>query len=304
MKTIKIKFILSFMLVLALLTTSITGCELRDAEEAPTIPPVSTFIIDFDDFNSNSNVTPTSGNVAAIVQPASFTFGDDLYSFDQYATANTQNWQFAVGNVVGWSLIIAGGLAVPVAAFVGSFNHTPEQQEDYTWVWKYNVQVLLSSYTAELHGKFIDDYNGTDAGVRWDMYISKQGGYTDFLWYYGESNLPATEGFWILKDNPTNHSDLIQIDWERDLAEGTYSIKYTNIVPGGPENGGYISHGGTTEEPYNRFYEIHNKSANTYTYIEWNSATKAGRVKAEHYFDNADWHYWDANHEDIVDGSS
>jgi hypothetical protein len=26
------------------------------------------------------------------------------------------------------------GLAVPMASFVASFNHTPVQQPDYTWV--------------------------------------------------------------------------------------------------------------------------------------------------------------------------
>ncbi|MFC1924086.1 hypothetical protein ACFLXA_01795 [Chloroflexota bacterium] len=300
MKAITIKVALSLILVLALLTTSIAGCQSEDTVEAPTLPPLTSFVIDFDVLNSEGAATPASYDAAAEVQQAGFTFGDDdLFSSGQYAAAGQQNWNFAAGNVLIWSAFILLGLAVPTAAFVGAFQHTPQQQEDYTWRWSYEVQVGQDHYTAELHGKFIDDYDGTDPGVRWEMYISKQGGYTDFEWYYGESNLPATEGFWILKNKPTDPTDLVQIDWERNLSLSTYSITYTNIVPGGPENGGYISHGATTDESYDRFYEIHNESANTYTYIEWNSTTQEGRVKASHHFGNDQWHYWDSGHNDI-----
>jgi hypothetical protein len=135
--------------------------------------------------------------------------------------------------------------------------------------------------------------------VRWEMYISKQGEYTDFLWYYGESNLPATEGFWILKNKPSDPTDFIRIDWERDLAEGTHDIRYTNIVPGGPENGGYIWHGVTAGERFNHFVELFNKGQNNHTYIAWNSTTKEGRVKDANRFGNNEWHYWDSNHIDV-----
>ena len=257
--------------------------------------------MDFDDFNADSEASPTSVDTAALVQQADFSIGsDDLYSSGQYAAGSQANWNWAVWNVGVWSLFIAAGRLVPSAAFLESFNHTPQQQPDYSWIWSYKVTAGGDVYSAKLHGKFIDDYNGTGSGVRWDMYISKQGEYTDFLWYYGESNLPATEGFWILKNNPTAQTDLVQIDWERDLAEGTYSITYTNIVPDGPENGGYISHGATTGDPYNRFYNIYNKGADNLTEIEWNSATKEGRVKDANHFGNSDWHYWNENHQNMA----
>ncbi len=296
MKPIRGKVIVCCLLILALLATFVTGCKGTETNEpttAPSIPPLSSFVIDFDDFYSEANVTPTSGNAASLVQLASFTSGgSDSYSSPQYAIGSKQNWQFAAFNVGVWSSIIVVGLAVPVAAFAESFNHIPQQQADYSWIWSYNVSLLGIVYTAELHGKFIDN------GVRWDMYISKQGEYADFLWYYGESDLPATEGFWILKHNPSDPTDFIQIDWGRDLAEGTHDIRYTNIVPGGAENGGYIWHGLTTE-PFDRFFNLFNKGQNNHTYIEWNSTTKAGRVKDAKHFGDNEWHYWDSNHMDV-----
>ncbi len=294
MKQITGKAIVCCLLILALLATFVAGCKSPETTTAPTIPPASSLVIDFNNFYSGDSVTPTSGSAAPLVQQASFTSGSgDSYSSAPYAIGTKQNWGFAALNVGVWSVIIVVGLAVPVAAFVESFNHVPQQQTDYSWIWSYNVTVGLVVYTAELHGKFINN------GVRWEMYISKQGEYTDFQWYYGESNLPATEGFWILKNKPSDPTDLIRIDWERDLAGGTHDIKYTNIVPGGPENGGYIQHGVTAAEPFDRFFDLFNKGQNNHTDIEWSSTTKEGRVKDANHFGDNEWHYWDSNHIDV-----
>jgi hypothetical protein len=298
MKTIKNKGIIHCLVILALLASFVTGCRGTETHEQPStppqIPPISSFVMDFADFNPQGNVSLIPGNTAGLVQQVSFiSESNGSYSPDQYAMGTRQNWGFAVINVGFWSVVVIVGLAIPVAAFVESFDHTPEQQPDYTWVWSYDVTVKDITYTAELHGKYIDN------GVRWDMYISKENEYTGFLWYYGESDLPATEGFWILKNNPSDPTDLIRIDWKRDLAEGTHDIKYTNIVPGGPENGGYIFHGITAEEPYDRFYEIFNKGKDNYTYIEWNNTTKEGRVKDTRHFNDSEWHCWDSEYIDV-----
>lgn len=306
MKTWTKKLIIPFLLVLALLTTSVIGCKTEEkntepdtentAEDAPTIPPLSTFLIDFDNFNSTGDTTTALDETSTSAQPLSYIFCEDSLPSVQLVSSNKSNWTFAALGVGVWSAIIVVGSAIPVAAFTESFNHTPQQQQDYSWKWTYSVKVGLFWYTAELVGKFID------TGVRFEMYISQQGGYQDFLWFYGESNLQATDGFWVLKDNATSNTDLIQIDWTRNLTDSTYSIKYTNIVPDGPENGGYIAHGGTTEDPYNRYFDIYNKGADRLTNIEWDSSTKAGRVKAPFNFGDDEWHYWDASHENTSGG--
>ncbi len=177
---------------------------------------------------------------------------------------------------------------MPVASFVESFKHSPVQQPDNSWVWAYSVPVLGSVYEAELNGKYID------RGVRWEMRVSKPGEYSDFLWYHGESDLPATSGFWVLKNKPSEPADLLRIDWQRNPARQTGSIKYTNVVPGGAENGGYISYSVSTSKPYDRAYTIYNKGKSQTTYIEWNDATRDGRVKDSAHFKDNNWHYWDS----------
>jgi hypothetical protein len=265
-----------------------------DIEKPPEIPPASTFIIDFDDFLSPKPGSASLGGTEQSFQYVAFTLKDsDLFADNLYAPDEQKNWGFAALNVGFWNTVLFVGLAIPVASFVESFNHSPEQQPDYTWVWSYDVPVEDQLYTAELHGKFIDN------GVRWEMYISKEGEYSDFQWYYGESNLPVTEGFWILMKSPSDPTELLRIDWHRDITDGSSDIKYTNIVPGGPENGGYILYEVTTESPYDRFYEIYNKGKDNTTNIEWNSSTMEGRVKDSRHFGDSDWHCWDFDHQDV-----
>ena len=265
-----------------------------DTEKPPEIPPASTFIIDFNDFLSPKLSSSSLGGTERSLQHIAFTpqisdlFADNLYTPDEQ-----KNWGFAALNVGFWNTVLFVGLVVPVAAFIESFDHSPEQQPDYTWIWSYDVPVDDQLYNAELHGKFIDN------GIRWEMYISKEGEYSNFQWYYGESNLPATEGFWILKKNPSDPTELLRIDWHRDITDGSNDIEYTNIVPGGPENGGYIFYEATTESPYDRSYEIYNKGKDNTTNIEWNSSTMEGRVKDSRHFGNSDWHCWDFDHQDI-----
>jgi hypothetical protein len=200
MKTLSGRTLLHLLLVLVISLLTVAGCS--GVSGAPTIPPVDTFDIPFEDF-ANSG---TGGLVC-------------------FETGNQSNWNFAALAVGIWSTIIRVGLAVPVAAFRASFQHTPVQQDDGSWIWSYSVNIGNATYTAELHAQFITE------GVHWAMNISKEGEYEDFLWYYGECNLPATEGFWILKQSPAVPNDLVGINWSRNISAGTHAIRYTNIAP-------------------------------------------------------------------------
>ena len=87
------------------------------------------------------------------------------------------------------------------------------------------------------------------------------------------------------------------IPWIYSVLNG--DIKYTNIEPGGAENGGYIFYGKTTDTTYDAYYHIYNKGQDNLTEIEWNLTSKAGRIKDEKHYSDTDWHYWDENLDDI-----
>jgi len=265
MKTLRGKTPLHLLLVLVISLLAVAGCSNESA--APTIPPVETFVIPFEDFG-------TSG----------------LIRFD---TGNQSNWNYAALAVGMWSTIIRVGLAVPVAAFQASFHNIPLQQDDGSWVWSYSVNIGGSVHTAKLHAQFITQE------VHWAMNISKGGEYEDFQWYYGECDLPATQGFWILKKSPAEPTDLVRIDWARSISAGAYAVRYTNIVPDGPENGGYIDTQYTEGTPYDHIWDLYNKGQDNHTYIEWSSTSGEGLVKDSNYFDDEEWHCWDGDHTNV-----
>ena len=246
------------LLLVLFIMVLIPGC--NDASGAPTIPPVETFVIPFDILTGNTT--------------SSYALSGDM-----------SNWSYAAGTVVFWGVVVEITLAVPVAAFRASFLHTPVQQPDGSWIWSYSVMVGGSVYSAELHGQFITE------GVHWDMSISKEGEYEDFLWYYGEHNLPATEGLWILKKSQADPTEFIKIDWSRNISPVAYTIRYTNIEPGGQYYGYYIDVQYTEGATYDYSCDIY-KGAGNHTYIDYSSSTGEGRVKDfDHFVDN-DWHCW------------
>lgn len=244
--------------------------------DPPDIPPTTTFLMSFGDFTGAE-------------PPAQASDGDANGVFG----ATAQNWSYAALNVLVWNTVLTVGLAVPAASFIAAFGHQPVRHTNGDWVWSYNFYVNEVLHLAELHGRV----DGDD--VTWEMYISKEDAFTDFLWYSGVSDIEATEGSWTIYDNPDDAEPLIRIDWHRNPDEGTADITYTNIIPGDAENGGYISYGITGNVPYDAFYDIYNKGDDNHTNIEWHRTTNAGRVQDEDHFGDSTWHCWDGQLQDV-----
>jgi hypothetical protein len=245
------------------------GCK-KDHGDKPSLPPSSGFVMNFSDIDSTK-------------VPSSFfkTTGTD-------SAGDYTNYVYSAGNVFVWNVIISVGLAVPVASFLNSFHYEAEwdNQAD-AWLWNYDYAVAGTTYSAELQAKVTGDQ------VHWEMYVSKQAGFQNFLWYSGDSKLDNTQGTWTLYDNPTSNKELLGIVWHNS---GTADITYTNIIPGGAENGGYISYGTTSDATYNAFYDIFNKGKNNHTNIEWNKTYMNGRVKDSLHFGDTNWHCWDVDY--------
>ena len=254
--------IISIALTSALVFYSCSDNNTNPEDQAPVIPPQQSMVMDFESFPDTSGTALQKG------------MGPD-------------NWGWAAVNIAFWNSVLTVTLVIPVAAFVESFNHEPELQPDGSWLWSYDVTVGGVNHTAKLYGKTVT------GGVEWRMLISKDGGFTDFEWYAGFSNLPATEGTWTLNKDPNDPVAFLSIEWHRDTQNSTADIKYTNIVAGDPGNGSYIFYGKTTATTYNRFYNLFGAEANNHTDIEWNFESHIGRVKDPGHFGDESWHCWD-----------
>jgi hypothetical protein len=270
MKTLKQIFelkVYTYLIVVLVMLLSLSSCtkdeDTTEPKPAPTIPPASTFAMDFNDF---SNI--------------------DTTAYKSGLTYN--NWGWAAWNTGVWNAILTITFAVPVASFYESFNHqgvwNPSEDK---WIWSYNFMAGGVVHLAELKASLVIE------GVKWEMYLSKTNSYNDFLWYHGISNLTNTEGEWHLNENPSSPGEIILIEWHRNSQGTEADIKYTNVKQGAPENGGYIFYGINISNPFDAFYNIYGASADNLLTIEWNRTTKNGRVMDEAHFGNTDWHCWD-----------
>lgn len=271
------KYLLAVLMIL-LPAILLNGCgDNTDPEDsdAPGLPLLSSFLMDFSDFLSAAAQMKSVDNNANAYPPSK------------------QHWDWATINVVVWSAAVTIVTTVPAAAFAESFNHNPVQSDSGTWVWSYSFTANNLNHDAELHGKIVN------SEIQWKMYISKENSYADFLWYTGASNLILTEGTWTLYKDPNDRTPFIEIEWHRNLLNDTGDIKYMNIIPGDPENGGYIFYGKTTDPVYDAFYNIYNKGKDNNTDIEWNRATKVGQVRDPRHFGDTVWYRWDEYQNDI-----
>jgi hypothetical protein len=263
--------VLAAALMVMLLTTIGCGNKSNNNQPTPpTLPPQSSFLMSFTGFTASSNSPTNGGEVLSRV-----------------------NWGQSAVRVGFWNLALTVTLAVPTAAFLEAFNHQPVLQNNGSWAWTYNVTIGVV-YTCRLVGKI------ANSEIQWNMYISKEGQYTDYLWYYGSHNLLATQGSWTVNRDPSQTNPFLGIDWHYSPTAGTGDLRYTNIIPGDTENGSYIFYSSIVSAGFDRFYHIYSISQDNLTEIEWNHTSLNGRVKDQNFYGDSNWHCWDENQNDII----
>lgn len=262
------KKLLSLGLILILTSGFFPACK-KDKGNPPVLPPQESMFIDFSNFETQ---TKSSGQLSSLK-----------------GTENS-NFDFAATVAIMWKLVINSTLAVPVAAFKAATDQTPVYVSDKNWQWSYSVLVATVAYNARLTGQI-----GTDK-VTWKMYITKEGtgGFNDFLWFEGTSNLDGTGGQWILYESPSAATALLQIDWTK-TGTSVGMVKYT-FVKNTTFNTSYIEYGLTTNS-LNAYYTIHYFNGVKFSdvNVEWNTTTHNGRVKCLDYLGTLNWYCWDAN---------
>jgi hypothetical protein len=260
------KKILSVTLILLLSVGLITRCK-KDKGEPPVLPPQESMTIDFSNF--------TTGKKSV-----------DLV-YDQKGTESS-NWEFSAVVAGFWKLIITNTLVIPVTAFKIAIDQTPAYLSEKTWQWSYNVTVASTAYKAKLTGQI------RTSDVLWKMYISKEGGFTDFLWFEGTSKLDGTGGQWTLYQSSTVPDAFLQIDWTKTSTTiGT--VKYTYIKNDSYKTS-YIEYGLTTSA-LNAYYTVnyYNGLKFSSVNVEWSTTGKNGRVKCLDYLGDTKWYCWDSN---------
>lgn len=241
----------------AVIIIGITGCEKDKTEEAPDLPPISSMVINFDSFNT----TKTTGSYVNIGK--------------------------AVTHVLYWNTMLTLQFAIPVAAYTEAMEQEAERIDNDTWQWSYNVEIEQTTYaillTADVTGEIVD----------WEMKVSQEGGFQDFVWYTGSSNVTATTGNWTLFQNPADPSALIEITWNHDYEAETFDVKYEN-VSGDDYDGSYIYYAITEDPVFNANYEIYNAFSGSSVLVNLNTVTHVGNITVGQTI-----YCWDENYLDV-----
>ena len=235
------------------------GCEKEKKDSSsPELPPLSSFLIDVGDFTATK-------------------------------TSETHfNFAMAITSVYYWNSMLTVGLAVPVAAYVEALKQTPVRIDNDTWEWTYDIEVHGLPYSAVLTANVTGDI------VNWEMRISQEENFQDFLWFSGTSNILRTSGSWSLYNNPTDNEELLSIDWNHDWGNNTFDVTYTVVTPGGQYNGSYIEYGITEDPIFDVYYDIYDSAQDYAVTINYNTTTHEGNIT------QGDTQYcWDSNFVDI-----
>ncbi len=253
----------AILLSIMLIFSSCSDDDNVNPDNPPELPPVETMEMDFSTFSNQDE----GGRVAEM-----------------------QHWSQAALVVGVWSTVIGVTLAVPVAAFKASVSQTPEYDaEQELWTWTFDYDFVGRTYSAELTGALVEE------GVEWNMYVSQEDGFQDFLWYSGTMDREATNGRWNVNLGPNNPVEFLQIDWQRE-GDGIGSIRYTDINDNSANTGGYIEYGRTEEGGFNTFYNLYSAKEDRLILIEWSETTGEGRIKIG---DEA-YKCWDADFQDVA----
>lgn len=271
------KKLFSLSVITVLTVVLFWGCEKKG--DPPALPPAESMTIDFSYFTS-------AKKSAAIV--------NDTKGIN--AVENT-NWTVAATVAGVWNTILVANLIIPVAAFEMAIESKPSYIDNATWQWKYSVSVLAASYTARLTGQIRTD------SIKWEMYITRigVGAFEEFKWFEGTTALDGKAGQWILTESQVAQVRMLKIDWEKS-GTGVGKIKYTYIKSGVAFYGSNIEYGKVTgglDAFYNvRFWET-NRAKFVDVNIEWSTTAFNGRVKSPDFFQDSNWHCWDANGNDV-----
>lgn len=257
----------------------VAGCTVPQTQQpnenanakAPDIPPLSSFVMDFDEF---------SGGGAA-----------------KFATTTQVNTSLVRGRaslqVVVWQGILAATLVIPVAALAESFNHAPVFQ-DGEWIWSYDFRAAGVLHSAELHGRTVDDR------IEWRMLISQDGAFTDVEWFTGTSGILSRSGTWTVNYDPQQVIPFLRIDYNRDADNPDLGqITYTSIEEGGDLEGSYIAHAAIDGADYDRSYSIYLAEPDNLVEIEWDHLMIDGRTKDPAFYGDDEWRCWNEELNDI-----
>ncbi len=261
--------IILIMLIMALMMVN-TSCDKENPDEKPELPPLESLAMDFSAFDERPD--QQKGIVT--------TYNNFIYSYL---------------NVVFWSSLSSGSIALPVVAYGHLLNQDAEYLGDNTWQWEYNFTWDESEYIATLTAERLSNEEFSMEMVIALSTATESG----FKWFEGIVRYDHTAASWdVYKYNDMAPVKMLEVDWTKDYEAETSSLTYVYVEPGKEQTGSSITMGKDSSLDYNAWYTI---TLSTETIeIQWDTITKAGRVRNQNYLEDNNWHCWNLELMDIT----
>ena len=268
----KISFVLAIFIAIFIVQSCTKENDMVTEKSAPQLPAIEMFVMPFQDFSESKR--------------------------NEVEGRTVNNFSYSLGNILIWNSLLDMNLRIPVLSFAAALNQTAEYQGNGVWLWAYEItDDNGDTYQAELYGELL-----VSDEVKWDMYISKTGGFQNVHWYTGITANDKSYAHWTLNFDPEDPKPFIKIDYEKDLNTGLGTIRYTNIIPSVPQNSGYIEYregDGAATDGFDRAYDVYKSEIDNLLEINWDSQNKNGRVKDFDRYHDTEWHCWGTNYKDI-----
>lgn len=234
------------------------------------------------------------------VMPPSASMAPDFEAFGSTEAGGREsvvltNWSYAAINVGVYSAILYQHLVIPVTAFKMTIGTSASfDAESQLWIWE-------KSFTVPDYGDFkvklTASVDGTD--VDWTGYISQGTVLDGFVWFEGDSKLDGSSGSWTLYESPENQSAWLSSSWERVDDSEQANVTFT-VEKEGESQGSTISYAVDAEADLDLSVMIFDAAAQNNVDVWWSSTDAHGQVMSEAYFNDTEYHCWDASLLDTV----
>ncbi len=165
------------------------------------------------------------------------------------------NFVHAGVNLLVWHTAVVLNMAAPTAALAGAFNQDAEYIGNSTFEWAYDYQAPPNlggqNFNIALSGQYV---NATGE-VKWIMRASQVGGFSDFIWFEGQTTSDGKSAAITVNAHPNNPAPVFEIDYDKTNGDQQVLLRFTNAIPGDAANGNYVEYRADNTANLNRAFD-------------------------------------------------
>ena len=240
----------------------------------------------------NPTVAPSIPPAALFAIPTDLLTQVSLHDTEE---ATQSYWLHAGLHVFAWHATIQHHTQLPLAALDAASSVQPKRSRSGAYEWTFVFHGPEKQGTKHYEMNLKASYESDSQEIVWTL--SEAGGRE---WLEGTTSRDASEGTFFVLPLDGSQNAVYRITFFQK--EKSRQIRYAHLSSSRLEKERYVEHQIRSENEYDQAFEIQGSPTHSGNLlkVEWNSASKEGRVMdAAHFMDYA-WHDWDERQIDIA----